>query len=621
MLARIRCQASYCAEFNPGSALALFLFLAVVPVPLAAQIVQVPSMALLTCQLPEPLREIALMGSKDFRLRCDAGKRLLANPLESHDWVFRAQSSTDCEIAHSAHQLLIQLQYQLLTRFAPQYQSILNSGRSKAGVAPSLTESEKAIFRISHIGEPESTNNLLAIAQFEPQEELAIRAATELMSANREPGSDQIDSALLWKNPRPSSRCLGIWFSQHESPEAFLDLWEPVAAHVLAHYPRETDVLPDHVLGWLRATATRYRQLGLNESADELALQMIPHVWNRSNDIVEIYDWLLADDAVAVLHELNCQCADTIRKSPRLLFRLSEFQHRIGRWERAKATLDQAINSIQGDSGKSIELAIHLRSRGLERIAIELLERITANANDSDGTALVAGRLLARYRHDQFDDLSAATALECVVNRIPNSTKPVNRTFEVSRKEAVVELAYYWHRHFAIKGDLEQATHYLVSGLQDAPDNSELLIAAWRFQGISREWPEIVDELIEISLAKLENQIQACTAIRLADPREQHSLEHERIAALNTYAWLASQTERHLETAETFARLAMAGTPESPELMDTLASCLSARGQYVEAIALQRKAIGLDPFNSGLQANLVRHQEAEARRQSQATNR
>ena len=348
---------------------------------------------------------------------------------------------------------------------------------------------------------------------------------------------------------------------------------------------------------------------------------MIRHLSQRPNDLVELYDWLLRDDAIEVIHHVNCQYAASIRKDARLILRQSEFQYRMGQWDEAGKSASQAFALLQGDSGKCIQLAMQLRTCGHERMAIELLDHLLENSETTDDMVLAAGRLLARYHHDQLDDSAAAGALERAIGRILPTTKPVNRNFEDARKEAEVELAYYRHRHFALQGNIDEATRYLVDGLQIAPDNCELLIAAWRFQGDAHDWAATVDELIEISLGKMQNRIQANTATRLADSREQHTLEHERIATLNSYAWLASQTERHLDSAETYSRMALAGSPENPELMDTLASCLTARGQYQEAIAVQRQAIGMEPHNPALQANLVRQQEMQARLQSQATIR
>lgn len=613
MLVRLRFQLACYAKLNRQIVLTFVLFVIVLPAPAGAQVGQIPALALTTGQLPSPLRDVALLGSDDFQIRCDASKRLFATPLQAHDWVYRARSSTDREIAHSACQLLVQIQNQLLANRARQYHSIRST-------TSALIDSEKALFRISRIGGPQSSANLLAIVQYEPREELAFRAAVELMVSDRSPVLKEIDWVALRKSPRAASRSLGIWFSPNVSANAFHEFWQPLAHQIIGQYP-DGDVLPEHVIAWTRESATRYRQLGLNDAADELTLQLISHLWNRPNDLVEMYDWLLRDDATDVLHHVNCLCADTILKDARLLLRKSEFQYRTGQWDQAGKTAAHAFNLIQGDSGKSIQLAIQLRSCGHERVAIQLLERLLENSETTDDMMLAAGRLLARYRHDQFDDSTAAAVLEDAIQQIQPTTKPVNRSFEVARKEAQVELAYYWHRHFVLQGNIKEATRHLVEGLHIAPDNCELLIAAWRFQGDAPDWTATIDELIEISLGKLEKLIQANTATRLADSREQHTLQHERVATLNSYAWLASQTERHLHEAETYARLALARRPDAPELMDTLASCLTARGQYQDAIALQRQAIRREPHNPTLQANLTRHQETQARLQSQATNR
>ena len=211
MSACFRLQIPCQAKFSPHNIMLTFLlFVIALPVQAVGQPARLPALSLASRQLPMPLNDIALLGSDDFQNRFNASHRLLADPLQSHDWIYRAQSSTDCEIAHASAQLLLRVQNQLLATNAREYQSIRS-------IDASLIESQKAIFRISRIEEPESTTNLLAVVQFEPREELALRAAIELMRADRSFVSAQIDLLKLCKSPRPASRSLGIWLSGFDS--------------------------------------------------------------------------------------------------------------------------------------------------------------------------------------------------------------------------------------------------------------------------------------------------------------------------------------------------------------------------------------------------------------------
>jgi tetratricopeptide (TPR) repeat protein len=597
--------------------LAIFPLLTIAALPTAecgGEISQLAAIAVAEVSLPEPLTDIGLLGSNEFRTRQSAGNRLLEQPVLAHDWLYRAQYSSDPEIAHSARRLLGVVEDRLFSGLVPDYRSPRDDG--------TIADAEKTILRISQLPPRESTATLLAIVRFEPCNTLAFRALAELVNMSEHAGFiGENDLRALGQSPRVAAQWLGIWYQNPFSSEDFSRHSGRLMEHVLASYSTESDVLPDHIVDCLRATESRSRQLGMDDFADEICRRLAAYIHARPVEMIEMYDWLLSERAETILDELNCECFQLIREDARLLCRQSEYFRLQGRTALADQCIEQATSMTAGKPGGCIELALHLQSCGHERLAMEILSRTSKKNDGFDASDLMASRLLARILHDRNDELAAALVLESSIDRFRQSTRLATRSTELARDEALVELACYRHRYHVTNGEDDLALKHLADGLQLAPDNSELLIAAWRYHHGSPDWSETVEELIEISLARLEQQIHHGQLTRPNDSRDRHSHQYELRAAMNSYAWLASSTNRHLETASKYARIAAADSADSVELMDTLACCLAARGQFREAIEWQRRALASAPHDQRLQANLARFQESVARLESTATIR
>jgi len=78
----------------------------------------------------------------------------------------------------------------------------------------------------------------------------------------------------------------------------------------------------------------------------------------------------------------------------------------------------------------------------------------------------------------------------------------------------------------------------------------------------------------------------------------------ENPVVLNNLAWVSQQLRK--DGALAYAESANKLAPNQPAFMDTWAMLLSARGEHAKAIALQTKAIELQPTNEALRLNLAR---------------
>jgi putative PEP-CTERM system TPR-repeat lipoprotein len=81
-------------------------------------------------------------------------------------------------------------------------------------------------------------------------------------------------------------------------------------------------------------------------------------------------------------------------------------------------------------------------------------------------------------------------------------------------------------------------------------------------------------------------------------------VQPDNAIALNNLAWVTHRLGR--QGALAYAEKANQLLPNQPNLMDTLATLLSARGEHEKAVALQRKAFELQPTDSSLRLNLAK---------------
>ncbi|MEO5795519.1 MAG: XrtA/PEP-CTERM system TPR-repeat protein PrsT [Rhodoferax sp.] len=81
-------------------------------------------------------------------------------------------------------------------------------------------------------------------------------------------------------------------------------------------------------------------------------------------------------------------------------------------------------------------------------------------------------------------------------------------------------------------------------------------------------------------------------------------IQPENAVAYNNLAWVAGQLKK--DSAIAYSEKAMKLAPNQPAFMDTLASLLAEKGDYVKSIDLQNKAIALQPENSLFKLNLAK---------------
>jgi uncharacterized Ntn-hydrolase superfamily protein len=75
---------------------------------------------------------------------------------------------------------------------------------------------------------------------------------------------------------------------------------------------------------------------------------------------------------------------------------------------------------------------------------------------------------------------------------------------------------------------------------------------------------------------------------------------------LNSLAWLSATNDIHLDAALEAAKRAVALSPEDSNILDTLAEVHFRLGDFVQAVAVERRALALKPGDAYLQEQLAR---------------
>jgi tetratricopeptide (TPR) repeat protein len=147
------------------------------------------------------------------------------------------------------------------------------------------------------------------------------------------------------------------------------------------------------------------------------------------------------------------------------------------------------------------------------------------------------------------------------------------------------------------KEDYAKAKEILIKNFEakGEPD-VDLLILARKIAIFTKdsEWLDDLEKRIDEMLDQTEKSIRSETVKLLGGNQ------------MNTYAWLAANTERKLDEALEYSEEAVRRLPNSPGIQDTLATVYFARGDYEKAFEIQSKAVEESAAEMELWVNLER---------------
>ncbi|MEI8198418.1 MAG: hypothetical protein WCI73_21210, partial [Phycisphaerae bacterium] len=127
-------------------------------------------------------------------------------------------------------------------------------------------------------------------------------------------------------------------------------------------------------------------------------------------------------------------------------------------------------------------------------------------------------------------------------------------------------------------------------------------------------YPAYTDKMLEIvpRLDAAGRKAQADSLVKIqVDYYEAVLAQYPRAASHhNLLAWLCARTGRELDTALRHAEIAVGYMPKSAGFLDTLAEANFARGNVAEAIAIEKRAVEMEPAFEVLRTQLKRFESA-----------
>lgn len=159
------------------------------------------------------------------------------------------------------------------------------------------------------------------------------------------------------------------------------------------------------------------------------------------------------------------------------------------------------------------------------------------------------------------------------------------------------QIAHYQALDACKQKDYAKAKETLVKIFESKGElDVDLLILARKIAIFTKdsEWLEALEKRIDETLDQTKKKIQS------------QSIELLSANQMNTYAWLASNTERKLDEALEYSREAVRLLPDSPGIQDTLATVYFMRGDYEKAFEIQTQAVEEGSSEMELWVNLER---------------
>jgi len=574
-------------------------------------------------------RLIELLAHPQYAVRVRARYELQNRGLAALDAIREAGESPNIEIALAARSILSALEVRWSDNTDPAaVRGVLeNYGELSEG------ERRRRIDRLRGCGEI-GLPALIRLARFEKNLQLSRYAALSAMeprgsiplagSAEEISGPTRTQLAReIGDSTRAPLQWLRQWNAELEEGTFVRSTWEKYLAderQQLEIQGPARNTSAELILNFYRICATRAAVSGERDDARVLALQGIDRLLAKRQDLVQAVHWGLDLGLHEVVFELRQQSPERFLDEPELIYAVAEAFLKTGDVERAEQSQREALelhplpplasaeqpNNAQDDlrhaAMRRREIIQMLRKRGLFSWAIAehqyVIERLPpsfceAAIHRADQAMLL--ELLQRHR-DVVD------VLQPLVARMEQDAlfrTQCQKEFWLSLDDLSSQLHYHKALAASTAGEAQNAFRIALSKGRDNPD---ILIAMYAHEG-GAAWRSEVLQQLEAILKLHAHQVR-----RGEENLKREGDSEETRAALamacNQYAWLLVNTQGDVQLATQLSQRSLDLVPDQPDYLDTLARCYGSAGKLEQAIALQRRALQLDPFSPPFQRQL-----------------
>ena len=356
-------------------------------------------------------------------------------------------------------------------------------------------------------------------------------------------------------------------------------------------------------------------------------------------------DWLIDHEAWETIESIaqSGEFADNAL----LTYRLAEGARLAGKEERARELADAAFKL----GGKGIE-EYPVKVRALSLLVAELLDPGVLE-DPTSGRRFLVGKMLQDNRgqfdfaereygealksddlinlsalwgpsyvlsemlHDQQRDNEAAAVRADTIERLtgksdkaPKGKTRLHRPLlpeELNRYKS--RMHYYLACHSRSEGHLEDEVSHLQDALKVEPDDIESLIAMYHAKGANKKVKaENLTQIRKVS-AKLLQDIRLAEVPNRLNPNR-GAISSSLLTDENQFAWLVGNTEGDIDEAIRRSEHTVRQSPGDGGVLDTLARCHYAKGNFEKAVELQKQAVELEPNIQQLKRQLALFEEA-----------
>lgn len=493
------------------------------------------------------------------------------------------------------------------------------------------------------------TSGVLArLARFEDVDELSKVAALAVLKGDLD--DEEVRKRLLigiQYSQRPACQWIRAYIKSYDTPdESLSSLQEMLKEEKKLMAIGSASTSADVVAQLSQRVVDLLVRAGREEKAfDEMRGRAVAA--NAPLQRLNSIDWLIDHEAWETIDSIaqSGEFADNAL----LTYRLAEGARLAGKEERARELADAAFRL----GGKGIE-EYPVKVRALNVLVAEFLDPDVLE-DPTSGRRFLVGKMLQDNRgqfdfaereyvealksddlvnrsalwgpsyvlsemlHDQQRDNEAAAVRADTIERVtkksdddkaPKAKSRLLRPLlpdELNRYKS--RMHYYLACHSRSEGRLEDEVSHLQDALKVEPEDIESLIAMYRAKGANKEVKaENLDQIRKVS-AKLLQDIRLAEVPNRLNPNR-GAVSSNLLTDENQFAWLVGNTEGDIDEAIRRSEHTVRQSPGDGGVLDTLARCHYAKGNFEKAVELQKQAVELEPNILQLKRQLVLFEEA-----------
>lgn len=576
-----------------GFALAVSQSSAAAPAPAAAPATQ-------TASRERIARLIQQLGDDDYFVRERAQEELAQIGTEAFDSLSAAEFDDDTEIS-ARSQYLVRL-------MKIHWVQPGDSTEVKTLLTDYDTANEKVrtdrINQLAALADDKGLAALCRLVRFEKSQTLSKYAALKVIGQKRPdetkwPAREQSIMAGVGQSPRTGAEWLRVYLDVNRDPNANLAAWAKLAeleTTVLKQFPNQSR--PDLAMSLWKEQVTFMRKLGRNDEALAAVRKVAALESGAPETLSDLIDWLVKQQAWAVIDETALRFTDRFEQEPLLLYTLAQAREAQGNTVAMQEAVDRALKLNEGNQYQHLLIADRLQKRGLLKWS-EGEFRLSIKLGQPGHRVTRQGQfLLAELLHDIGRDLEAAETLDPAVKIVQEQAKagtPIDDAF-LDLATITSRRDFFYSCHYQSINNRDKQVEYLKSGLEQNRFDADILIALYRVPDLEAPLRDKTREAIREAADEFRSQIKQ---------------RPDEAMAYNQLAWLISNTEGDAREAIRCSEESLRLKPEEPAgYLDTLGRCYYFAGDLENAIKFQSRAVELQSW-SGLMNKQLEFFKAE----------